>query len=135
MRLIVITGPPCAGKSTYAREHAGAGDVILDLDTIAHALGYPHEHIKPDDRGMTVVRAALRARASALKEIGMHRSGRAGVAWLIDTNGTHRHEADHVHTIDPGPDVCHMRADADGRAVDTHAEINDWYTRHGRTTT
>jgi predicted kinase len=36
--LYVITGPPCAGKSTWVRERAKPGDVVVDLDRIALAL-------------------------------------------------------------------------------------------------
>lgn len=127
MRLIVITGPPCAGKTTYAREHAQPEtDIVIDLDTIAHALGYPHEHIDPNRRDHPAVRAALRARASILNEVSLHRSGR-GTAWLIDTNGSHTHQAEHVVHLDPGPEVCHQRADTDGRAPGTHHEIDAWH--------
>lgn len=31
----LVTGPPCAGKTTYVHAHAQPGDVILDLDQIA----------------------------------------------------------------------------------------------------
>ena len=134
MRLIVITGPPCAGKTTYARQHAQPGDLIIDLDAIAHALGYPHQHIDPEDRGRPIIEAALRARASVLKYVTLHRSGRGGIAWLIDTNGSHAHDADHVHGLDPGPDVCHQRADADRRIPSTHHEIDAWYAVRRRAT-
>lgn len=32
--LTIVCGPPGSGKSTYVKEHAKAGDVILDLDDI-----------------------------------------------------------------------------------------------------
>lgn len=31
-KVILVTGPPCAGKTTYARQHAQPGDLILDQD-------------------------------------------------------------------------------------------------------
>lgn len=37
--LTVITGPPCGGKTQYARKHALPGEVIVDFDAIAVELG------------------------------------------------------------------------------------------------
>lgn len=56
-RLVVVTGPPCSGKTTYAREHARRGDMVYDLDALADAL-FP----------AGVDRAELAACASALRE-------------------------------------------------------------------
>lgn len=36
-RVILVTGPPCAGKSSYARDHAQPGDLILDQDQLGPA--------------------------------------------------------------------------------------------------
>lgn len=36
----IVTGPPCAGKSTYVAEHKDDGDVV-DFDLIARAMGAP----------------------------------------------------------------------------------------------
>lgn len=36
MRL--VAGPPCGGKSTYAREHAAPGESVLDFDDLVEAL-------------------------------------------------------------------------------------------------
>lgn len=31
---VLVAGPPCAGKTTYVREHADDGDLVLDQDAI-----------------------------------------------------------------------------------------------------
>lgn len=38
MTLYVITGPPCVGKSTWVRERARQGDMVVDLDRLALAM-------------------------------------------------------------------------------------------------
>ena len=36
--IYVISGPPCSGKSTYIRENAKPGSIVIDMDRIALAL-------------------------------------------------------------------------------------------------
>ena len=36
--LVIVCGPPAAGKSTYVRAEAAAGDVVIDLDEIQAKL-------------------------------------------------------------------------------------------------
>lgn len=36
--MILIAGPPCGGKSTYAGQHAAATDLVLDFDAIAERI-------------------------------------------------------------------------------------------------
>lgn len=33
-RIVILAGPPCAGKTTYAHEHAISADEILDYDVV-----------------------------------------------------------------------------------------------------
>lgn len=33
-RVILVTGPPCAGKTTHVRQHAQPGDQVLDQDVL-----------------------------------------------------------------------------------------------------
>lgn len=34
----VVYGPPCSGKSTYARENMGENDIVYDYDRLIHAM-------------------------------------------------------------------------------------------------
>ena len=78
--LYVITGPPCVGKSTYVRERAQIGDVIVDLDRIALAItaeSCPH-HDYPNH----IRRAAIEIRKTAVLAAlaySRHEIGRAHV--------------------------------------------------------
>ena len=59
----VVTGPPCAGKSTYIREHAADGDVLVDYDELAQALGRKELHVASLDGSAPNI-AAFEARAA-----------------------------------------------------------------------
>lgn len=36
--MILVAGPPCGGKSTYVREHAGPGESVLDFDDLVEEI-------------------------------------------------------------------------------------------------
>lgn len=132
--LTVITGPPCGGKTTHVRDHAEPGDVVLDLDAIAHAMGYPHEQITWGD-DHAAVRAARMARGNVLHAL---LSGKLEcTAWVIDTDpdggmrAQYRRAGARIVTIDPGLDTCLERAV--DRPAATRKSIADWYARHPAT--
>lgn len=43
--ITLVVGPPCGGKTTHVREHAQPGDLVIDWDDIAIALGSPRSHL------------------------------------------------------------------------------------------
>lgn len=136
-RIHVVTGPPCSGKSTHIRDHARPGDVVIDLDLLAHALGYPDEHIDWDGPSYPARAAAMTGRASLIK----HALGGkfAGDVWITDTavSGVSAVRYDRAGVdlvnLDPGRDECHRRADADDRPAATHQQIDHWYGALGTT--
>ena len=94
----VITGPPCAGKSTYARENAKAGDIIVDFDTIASALGAKDHEAEGD-----LFTVALSARKAAIEASIEAKAD----AWIIDTNHTAPFtEGEDVVLLDPGKEIA-----------------------------
>ncbi|HEY9522276.1 MAG TPA: AAA family ATPase [Thermopolyspora sp.] len=129
MALWVITGPPAGGKTTWVRQHARPGDIVIDLDAIAGALtaGPPtHQHAKP------VLRCAQRARSVAIDEALKH-THRCDV-YVIHMQPEPRHLARYaqhgaqVVTVDPGREVVEQRA-RDERPPGTLAVVARWYAK------
>ncbi len=79
MTLYVVTGPPCVGKSTWVRERAELGDLVVDLDRIALAI--TAESTLHHDYPAHIRKAAIIVRATAV-ELAL-RYSRRGKAYVI----------------------------------------------------
>lgn len=71
----LVCGPPGSGKTTYVRERARAGDVVIDLDDIIQDLHGVHGHYYAGD-----VASALWERNRRIAEL-VRKEG--GAAWII----------------------------------------------------
>ena len=126
--LNVIIGPPCAGKSTYVREHAKPGDVIIDFDAIATALGAERH-----DARDAVKEAAFKAR-SAVIAYCVENAEKVD-AWIIHTKPTEKQIADYEDAgadftvIDEPLEVCLERAEADGRPQRSIDAIHEYFEK------
>jgi hypothetical protein len=101
--ITIVTGPPCGGKSTYIRENAKPGDIVIDMDLIALALtfGDISSHSYPD-KIRSVARAA---RNAAVKQaLSIAQGERHLDVWIIHT--------------DPGRDAQQMYRVSGGRFVE-----------------
>ena len=76
-RVVLVCGPPGAGKSTYVQAHAGSDDPVIDLDTIAKEYGFRRN--RPRDQ-LEFLLAERNRRLAALAEAEPHRT-----AWVILT--------------------------------------------------
>lgn len=125
--LTVITGPPCAGKSTYARQHALPGDVIIDFDVIAQALGSPVSH----GHDHHIWKVTADARDAAITS-ATYQHKRGARVWVIDSRPTHatrqRYASQGAQIVDlaAGRDELHRRALAAGRPQAWHARIDQF---------
>lgn len=110
-RVVLVTGPPCSGKTTYVQRHAQHGDLILDQDRIgARAM----------NRAITQVAAM-----------------RDGTAWIIRCAPGPRARnllaqqvgaTERVHLIEPQPTLI-VRATARPTTRRHIAAIADWFKR------
>lgn len=72
----LVTGPPCAGKTTYVRQRAGESDIVVDLDLIAAELGSPKSwNHAPELR--------TRADTIARRRMRQARDMADGTAWVV----------------------------------------------------
>lgn len=126
--LTVVAGPPCAGKTTYVQQHAQPGDLTVDYDAIAVALGSTDSHDHPPSLRPFI----CEARDAALARLT--RPHDAGHTWLITGAPTpaerHGYLGATVVLLATPPDLCKTRATASNRPPRWHALIDEWWTRY-----
>lgn len=120
----LVIGPPCAGKTSYVSEHAQPGDLIVDTDALAQALGSPAAH-GHDDALITFV---IEARDAILARL--RRGGQVRHAWIVTTRHDMALPGAHVVTLDTSATECHRRARAAGRPAQWHDLIDTWWITH-----
>ena len=124
--VVLVTGPPCSGKSTYVSEHAQHGDVVIDYDALAVALGSRHSHDHPEVLRPVVLAAWLAALSAA--ETSVRR------VWVIRGFPEPRDltAASRVVRLDVPADECKRRAAAE-RPDSWPDLIDKWWARYGPT--
>jgi hypothetical protein len=132
--ITVITGPPCSGKSTYARERAKPGDVTVDFDAMAQAFGSPVSHGHDQAIAKVTVQAweaAIRAAIAAYRQ-------RQAMAWIIHSRPGQAWQQEYracgavLVPLSASREELHRRADADSRPADWHRRIDEFLTGAGR---
>lgn len=129
--LIVVTGPPAGGKSTWVRGQAKAGDVVVDYDLLAVALSGPHRG-DPHGHAEPIRTIAFKARTAAIREALRH---------VADTDvyvihsmpkpewiATYQQHGAEIVVIDPGRDVVMARIEAE-RPATARGVATRWYNQ------
>lgn len=125
MVITVITGPPCSGKTRHARQHATPGDLVIDFDAIAQALGSTSAHDHPPWL-REITAAAWAAAVRRATDYPRHRT------WIIDSRPTPARQQDYARAgakivaLTADAAELHRRADADGRPAAAHAAIDEF---------
>jgi hypothetical protein len=127
--LVVVTGPPCSGKTTYVSEHFQPGDIVIDFDAMAAAFGAPSLDYAP-----AMVAVTQYARGAAIKAaIAWHLRGAR--VWVTDCQPPPSRwqqyaqaGARHVR-MDTDPAELHRRISAE-RPASYHA-VADAMVSHG----
>lgn len=126
--LIVVTGPPASGKSSWIDAHATARDIVIDLDRITRALtgpGAPQWNQNP-----LQLKVAHRARYAAMDEAFTLRD--QVDVYLIHTMPSPKALAKYkrlearIVTVDPGREVV-MERIAAMRDQDMQRVAARWY--------
>lgn len=121
--LTLVWGPPCSGKTTHVATHKQPGDIVIDYDAIAVALGSPSSHDHPAAMRPIIVAAWLAA---------LHEAERQPVRmWLIKGFPTpaERKRATRTVLLDTPRAECEDRA-RHLRPGTWLPLIADWYTRY-----
>jgi len=113
--ITLVTGPPCSGKTTYVQQHMQPGDLVIDYDALAVALGSPDTHDHPKQ----LVPYIMQARDAVIDRIQRDRTLKQ--AWLIRTRPRPSDLAiatEHI-ALDTPREECLRRAIAAGRPTAT----------------
>jgi hypothetical protein len=110
----IVTGHICSGKTTFVREHARRGDVIIDMDLLAHAMTTDDiaDHDYPDHVGEIARAARWHAIDAAVR---LHSSGTFDV-WIVHAYPeardyvTYRRMSATWHEIEAEPGTLRDRA-------------------------
>jgi len=135
--LIVVTGPPAAGKSSWIKAHAKADDIVIDLDLMALAMAGPgaDHHAHTD----VLTKVVHRARYAAIDEACRHLD-KVDV-YVIHTQPSAKARAKYkrlearIVTVDPGRDIVMARVKA-MRQPEMERVVSRWYnSRRGQSHT
>jgi 5-methylcytosine-specific restriction enzyme A len=132
--VVLVIGPPCGGKSTYAMKHATPSDVVIDLDECFTDVCGVHGHEAP----RMYLSAAIRLRNQQLADLEFKKRGRAFVLMTCARPADEIFWRDllraDVVVCNPGRSVALSRLQEGPLLADRRRAINAWYDARTRGT-
>lgn len=129
-RVILVAGPPCAGKTTYVEQHASPSDTVVCFDTLARQLG----HTGPGRPPWPVARRAEEAVQQRIRDIELGLV--TGTAYVIRTMPGPSRRADlarrlgaEVVVLAPPLDELDRRAAERDDPATTRRDVRRWFAR------
>lgn len=128
--LFLVVGPPAGGKSTWVKNHAQPGDIVVDSDALANTLS-PHGSSSHDHSPAVKAVTKEVRRAAIDAAVAMHDDIDTDV-YVIHSMPSeqmlrkyHRLGA-RIVVVDPGPQVVGKRAEAE-RPPRMRNVVDKWY--------
>lgn len=130
--VMLVSGPPAAGKSTYIEANAKPGDTVIDFDLICEAIGGRKWEARPE-----IISKAFKMRDGAIHSL--HRKTQ-GTCYLIVTAPTDAERRAWkqalgnvtLHLLRTPQDVCIARIKADPNRADAAERqiqaVKDWWS-------
>lgn len=127
--VILVCGPPVAGKSTWVRRQAQPGDRVVDFDQLCRTLGSSSRHNHPDH-----VRALAKSMRRSLEDTAKDHPGRTFVIRSLadpsDRVAVAERLGARVVMLATPADEAVARAHADERPEWTERAIRSWWDRY-----
>ena len=135
MKAYVVYGPPCGGKSTYIKDHAGENDAIWDFDAVLCAITTREYHTTDDHPAKQIVGRLREDLIDHLSFYGTIDSLWLQCRWPTDyILGLLKDcEVEQIPAV-PTKDECLERLKKDETRPDKEAWeeiIEQWYEEHG----
>lgn len=121
-KVYYVFGAPLSGKSSFVKDNAVKGDLIVDIDRIWECISGQPQYIKPNELRINVFQVR-----DCLLDIVKTRAGKWNRAWVISATGRKTEierqcnilGAEEIH-IDTPKDVCIQRLheQPDGRDIE-----------------
>ena len=136
MKITVVYGPPCSGKSTYARDALTDESVLYDYDALILAMTNREKHIRAKSAAHTLV---VKARSTFIKYLEETGADAAFIITSFPSDGLKKalagfDEVEYIMMETPLDECLARLADDDMRPDKDEWEkvIRAWFDAHGQ---